>query len=123
MRRWILAGLMAAAALALEAWLGGAGGQGAAAAGSAYEQLSAGNRTIARALVEAQVGQGRRLTLEEIASRRLGGETWSQVFRSLRARGLVRDRGAQLLQRPAVRNGATGEGVRGSRIGYSSFRR
>jgi hypothetical protein len=65
----------------------------------AYERLSPGNQKIARALFDAQAaiavagptGGARKLTLDEIAAQRRGGQAWGQVFHGMRARGLLHE--------------------------------
>lgn len=66
---------------------------------SAFGQLSFGNQKVAAALYHAQntgisngtAPRSRALTLEEIAAKRRGGQTWGQVFRELKAQGLVHE--------------------------------
>lgn len=66
----------------------------------AYERLSPGNQKVARALFEAQtsltmpapgrrVGGDRKLTLDEIAVQKHGGQGWGQVFHAMKTRGLL----------------------------------
>jgi hypothetical protein len=57
-----------------------------------YDRLSVGNRKIARALYEAQQPDGQRLSLDEIAAMKRSGSGWGEVFKTMRARGLVTDR-------------------------------
>lgn len=72
-----------------------------------YENLSTGNRKIARALFEAQktetptTGTGtsgtgtstsKSLTLDQIAAMKQSGKGWGQVFKDLQARGLVTEK-------------------------------
>ena len=71
---------------------------------SAYDTLSLGNQKVASALYQAQssgvaakISSGsthpsRPLTLEEIASKRRAGQTWGQIFREMKAQGLVHDK-------------------------------
>jgi len=70
----------------------------------AYDKLSLGNQKVASALFQAQSSvvtastvsgsssASRPLTLEEIAVRRRSGQTWGQIFRDMKARGLVHER-------------------------------
>lgn len=73
----------------------------------AYERLSTGNAKIARALYDAQVsnttsntttttGTGtttaKRLTLDQIAAMKQGGQGWGQVFQSMKTQGLVAEK-------------------------------
>lgn len=78
---------------------------------SAFDQLSPGGQRIALALYQAQVkpqtsstpssgtvGSGTgtttptRLTLDQIAQRKLDGHGWGQVFKSMKSEGLVRQK-------------------------------
>jgi hypothetical protein len=70
----------------------------------AYDKLSLGNQKVASALYQAQssaattvAGSGssrapRPLSLEEISTRRRSGQTWGQIFRDMKAQGLVHER-------------------------------
>jgi len=70
----------------------------------AYDKLSLGNQKVASALYQAQssgvaakISSGstqasRPLTLEEIASKRRAGQTWGQIFREMKAQGLVHEK-------------------------------
>lgn len=61
-----------------------------AAPRGAFASLSDADQAVARALYEAQKTRGvRPLTLDEIAIRYRNGEEWSDVFRQMRARGLL----------------------------------
>jgi len=58
----------------------------------AFEQLSAGNQKIARALYEAQKPGAPALTLDAIAARKQAGTGWNDIFKDMRARGFVAER-------------------------------
>lgn len=66
----------------------------------AFDKLSLGNQKVAAALYYAQSPRSasgtthasRRLTLEEIATKRGRGQTWGQIFRDMKAQGLVHER-------------------------------
>jgi len=70
----------------------------------AYDKLSLGNQKVASALYQAQSsraatikGSGsspapRPLSLEEISTRRRSGQPWGQIFRDMKAQGLVQER-------------------------------
>lgn len=72
-----------------------------AATTSAFNQLSFGNQKVASALFQAQRSvvaalrasgsmlASRPLALEEIAAKRRGGQAWGQIFREMKALGLV----------------------------------
>ncbi len=68
----------------------------------AYERLSPGNQKIARALFDAQAavampapdsgaGPDKKLTLDEIAAQKQGGQAWGQVFHGMKTRGLLHE--------------------------------
>ena len=67
----------------------------APASDGAYERLSPTNQKMARALHEGQ--KPRRglhlLTVDEIAARKESGRNWGSVFKSMKAAGLVEDKG------------------------------
>ena len=67
----------------------------------AFDRLSLGNQKVAAALYYAQstgasangtTAAGRPLTLQEIAAKRGRGEAWGQIFRELKAQGLVHEK-------------------------------
>ena len=70
----------------------------------AFDKLSVGNQKVAASLYEAQnaapfatgttrpTSTARPLTLNEIAARRQTGQGWGQVFRDMKAQGLVREK-------------------------------
>jgi hypothetical protein len=70
----------------------------------AYDKLSLGNQKVASALYQAESSvvaaisangsspASRPLTLEEIAARRRGGQAWGQIFRDMKAQGLLHER-------------------------------
>ena len=75
----------------------------AASPSGAYAKLSYGNQKVAAALYQAQnpavastahgvAPAARPLTLEEIASKRRSGQAWGQIFREMKARGLVHEK-------------------------------
>ena len=62
----------------------------------AYARLSPDDRRVAQALFEAQAAAFRpttapRLSLEQIAARRHKGEPWAEVFKAMKADGVVTD--------------------------------
>jgi len=73
-------------------------------ASHAYDKLSLGNQKVASALYQAQSSRAtaikaggsspapKPLSLEEIATRRRSGQTWGQIFRDMKAQGLVQER-------------------------------
>lgn len=68
----------------------------APAPSSAYDRLSLGNQKVASALYQAQTPMmgttARPFSLEQIAAKRRSGQGWGQIFRELRAQGLVHER-------------------------------
>src|SRR5262249_8922482 len=75
----------------------------AASPSSAYDKLSLGNQKVAAALYQAQnpavastahgaAPAARPLTLEEIAAKRRNGQVWGQIFREMKAQGLVHEK-------------------------------
>ena len=76
----------------------------APSASHAYDKLSLGNQKVASALYQAQSSRAtaikasgsspapKPLSLEEIATRRRSGQTWGQIFRDMKAQGLVQER-------------------------------
>jgi hypothetical protein len=77
----------------------------------AYERMSPANQNVARALFDAQApgtmpapgrrgGAATRLTLDEIAAHKQGGQPWSRVFQAMKTRGLVHEANlAQIVSR------------------------
>ena len=63
----------------------------------AFAQFSPGDQKIARALFEAQTtsttpNAPKPLTLDEIAAKKRGHEGWGEVFKDMKAQGLVTDK-------------------------------
>lgn len=67
----------------------------------AFDRLSLGNQKVAAALYYAQstgvsangtTAASRPLTLQEIAAKRGRGQAWGQIFRELKAQGLVHEK-------------------------------
>ena len=70
----------------------------------AFDKLSVGNQKVAASLYEAQnaatfatgtsrpTSTARPLTLDEIVARRQTGQGWGQVFRDMKAQGLVQEK-------------------------------
>ena len=83
-----------------------AAAQTAVTVDGAYAKLSTGNAKIARALHEAQVtptsgtitttgttpARSKTLTLDQIAAMKQTGQSWGQVFQTLKAQGLMADK-------------------------------
>ena len=65
----------------------------------AFDKLSLGNQKVAASLYEAQNARtsptgspSRPLTLQQIAAKRLSGQSWGEIFREMKAQGLVREK-------------------------------
>jgi hypothetical protein len=66
-----------------------------ATADGAYAKLSTGNAKIARALFDAQVktpSSAKLLTLDQLAAQKQNGQSWGQIFQSMKTQGLVQDK-------------------------------
>lgn len=70
----------------------------ASAALQSYDRLSPASQRIARGLFDAQTGEPR-LTLDEIATLRLAGTTWGEIFAEFLARDLVSEQQLSHLMR------------------------
>ena len=83
---------------------------------SPYESLSPGNQKIARALFEAQTTgttttstAPKTLTLDEIAAMKQSGRGWGNVFKDMKAQGLVQDKNlGQVVSRYSQRRPSQG---------------
>lgn len=60
--------------------------------GGAFAQLSPGNQMIAKALFEAQASSPTALTLDQIAAMKQGHEGWGEVFKQMKAQGLLTEK-------------------------------
>ncbi len=58
----------------------------------ALAQLSPGNQTIAKALFEAQASSPKAQTLDQIAAMKQGHEGWGEVFKQMKAQGLLTEK-------------------------------
>ncbi len=58
----------------------------------AFAQLSPGNQTITKALFEAQGSSPKALTLDQIAAMKQGHEGWGEVFKQMKAQGLLTEK-------------------------------
>ena len=88
----------------------------------AFDQLSSGNRKIARAIFEAQktstttsIGTGTvistSLTLDQIAAMKQSGRGWGEIYKSLQQQGLVTDKNlGQAVSSFERRHGSDGAG-------------
>jgi hypothetical protein len=65
----------------------------------AFDKLSLGNQKVAASLYQAQTAGTsptgspiRSLTLQQISAKRLSGQSWGQIFREMKAQGLVQEK-------------------------------
>lgn len=134
MFRWLVAGFIALVALA-SVWGSAVLAQTTAPTAQtsstpgAFDSLSPGNQKIARALYDAQTtGSGgttttQPLTLDEIAAKKQSGQGWGNVFKDLKAQGLVQEKnlGQVVSRQHRAGNGhvvtASGREVRDDRHG------
>lgn len=97
-----------------------------------FDQLSPGNKTIARAIFEAQktsttgtstgTGTGttvsKTLTLDQIAAMKQSGRGWGEIFNDLKKQGLVQDKNlGQAVSRFEKHHGGDGAGGATTSIG------
>lgn len=79
--------------VALGLAIGPAYAQKSSATGRAFDSLSIGNQKVASALYQAQSGStSTPLTLDEIAAKKQSGTGWGEVFKSMKAQGLVQEK-------------------------------
>ena len=85
-----------------------------ATADGAYAKLSTGNAKIARALFDAQVktpSSAKLLTLDQLAAQKQSGQSWGQIFQSMKTQGLVQDKNlGQVVTRAQQQPRSTAEG-------------
>ncbi len=127
MTRWIVMGLMGALLLT----------EGVAAQttttqpSGAFDRLSPGNQKIARALFEAQPAPESRTagattptpwTLDEIAAHKQSGQGWGNVFKDMKAQGLVQDKNLGQVVSRSSRHHGSGAGPSGTLITTASGR-
>jgi len=106
MHRWLVAfalGTVASGLAVGSAALAQTNSKTSGAPTGAFDKLSVGNQKVAASLYEAQnaatfatgttrTTSTRPLTLDEIATRRQTGQGWGQVFRDMKAQGLVQEK-------------------------------
>jgi hypothetical protein len=66
----------------------------AGGAGISARELSPRDRTLARVIYQAQRPEASapKMTLEQITARKMHGETWNEVLKDMKSRGLVSER-------------------------------
>lgn len=102
MRRWLSALVIGTVAPGLVAGAGAIAqtkSTTSAPSTGAFAKLSLGNQKVAASLYEAQIARtlptaspSRPLTLQQIAAKRLSGQGWGQIFREMKAQGLVQEK-------------------------------
>ena len=102
MRRWLSALVIGTVAPGLVAGAGAIAqtkSTTSAPSTGAFGKLSLGNQKVAASLYEAQIARtlptgspSRPLTLQQIATKRLSGQGWGQIFREMKAQGLVQEK-------------------------------
>jgi hypothetical protein len=125
MRRWLSALVIGTVAPGLVAGAGAIAQTKSttSAPSGAFAKLSLGNQKVAASLYEAQIARtlptgspSRTLTLQQIAAKRLSGQGWGQIFREMKAQGLVQEKSlSQVVSRygqvAGPEQGARGVGV------------
>jgi hypothetical protein len=99
MRRWLSALVIGTVAPSLALGSGAVAQTKSVTSAPAFDKLSLGNQKVAASLHQAQtpgtsptgspIGP---LTLQQIASKRLSGQSWGQIFREMKAQGLVQEK-------------------------------
>src|SRR5215510_13008428 len=99
MRRWLSALVIGTVAPSLALGSGAVAQTKSITSTPAFDKLSLGNQKVAASLHQAQtpgtsptgsaIGL---LTLQQIASKRLSGQSWGQIFREMKAQGLVQEK-------------------------------
>ena len=98
MRRWLAPLVIAAVAPGLavgSAALGQTKSQTSVPPVRSFDKLSIGNQTVAASLYQAQSAgtpSTRPLTLDQLAAKKRAGQEWGQIFRELKAKGLVHEK-------------------------------
>src|SRR5262245_32987066 len=99
MRRWLNALLIGTVAPTLAVGAGASAKTKSVTSTPAFDKLSLGNQTVAASLSQAETAGTsptgspiRPLTLQQIAAKRLSGQSWGQIFREMKAQGLVQEK-------------------------------
>jgi hypothetical protein len=99
MRRWLRALVIGTVAPGLAVGAGALAQTKSVASAPAFDKLSLGNQKVAASLYQAQTAGTsptgspvRPLTLQQIAAKRLSGQSWGQIFREMKAQGLVQEK-------------------------------
>ena len=96
MRRWLTGFVIGTVAPVLAVGAGAVAQTKSVTSAPAFDKLSLGNQKVAASLYQAQTAgtsstgsPNRPLTLQQIAVKRLSGQSWGQIFRDMKAQGLV----------------------------------
>ena len=99
MCRWLSALVIATVAPSLAVGAGAVAQTKSVASAPAFDKLSLGNKKVAASLYQAQTAGTsatsspiRPLSLQQIAAKRLSGQSWGQIFREMKAQGLVQEK-------------------------------
>ena len=99
MRRWLSALVIGTIAPSLALGSGAVAQTKLVTSAPAFDKLSLGNQKVAASLYQAQTpgtsptgSPVRPLTLQQIAAKRLSGQSWGQIFREMKAQGLVQEK-------------------------------
>lgn len=99
MRRWLSALVIGIVAFELIVGAGAVAQTKSGTSAPAFDKLSLGNRKVAASLYQAQTAGTsptgsavRPLTLQQLAVKRLSGQSWGQIFREMKAQGLVQEK-------------------------------
>jgi hypothetical protein len=99
MRRWLSALVIGTVAPSLAVGAGAVAQTKSVTSAPAFDKLSLGNKKVAASLYQAQTAGTsptgspiRPLSLQQIAAKRLSGQSWGQIFREMKAQGLVQEK-------------------------------
>jgi hypothetical protein len=99
MRRWLSALVIGTVAPSLAVGAGAVAQTKSVTSAPAFDKLSLGNQKVAASLYQAQTAGTspagspiRPLSLQQIAAKRLSGQSWGQIFREMKAQGLVQEK-------------------------------
>jgi len=99
MRRWLSGLVIGTVAPVLAVGAGALAQTKSVTSAPAFDKLSLGNQKVAASLHQAQTAgtsstgsPTRPLTLQQIAVKRLSGQSWGQIFRDMKAQGLVQEK-------------------------------
>lgn len=99
MRRWLSALVIGTVAPSLAVGSGALAQTKSVTSAPAFDKLSLGNQKVAASLYQAQTAGTsptgspiRALTLQQISAKRLSGQSWGQIFREMKAQGLVQEK-------------------------------